>query len=72
MPKLHVIYDPHDRVEVPDPEVLKSLKLRIAVLSLSDDQDPNHIATRALEVAHILLKELRDERALPHSPQSPG
>lgn len=57
MPKLHVIYDPTDRLEVRS-EPIEACKLKVAMLSVSEDLEGSDIYALARKLAEMLLEQL--------------
>jgi hypothetical protein len=57
MPKLHVIYDPTDKLEVRS-EPIASCKLKVATLSVPDDLGSVDIYNLATRLAGLLLEQL--------------
>ncbi len=58
MPKLHIIYDPTDKLEVKH-EPIEMLGLKVAVLSVADDLEELDIYNLASKLAGMLLEQLR-------------
>lgn len=56
MPRLHVIYDPLDRVHMPSPEWIEKAQAKIAVIPLSDDPTELQMSVAVKMVAEHLLK----------------
>lgn len=59
MAKIHIIYDPNDRIEHKH-DRLKEMGIRVAVLSLGDDSFAN-IGATAETLACLLLDEVAKE-----------
>jgi hypothetical protein len=57
MPKLHVVYDPKDRV-IMNPEIEKQIECKSAYLSIPDDLDSIDIYNLAKRLAELLLEQL--------------
>ncbi len=57
MPKIHVIYDPTDKLEVRH-EPIEMLKLKVAVLSVNEDLENVDIYNLASKLAGMLLEQL--------------
>jgi hypothetical protein len=57
MPKLHVIYDPTDRLEVRS-EPIEMCQLKVAMLSVPEDLEGNDIHALARKLAELLLEQL--------------
>ncbi len=57
MPKLHVIYDPQDKV-VTMPEAEQRFGFKVAVLSVPDNLDDIDIYHLAKRLAELLLEQL--------------
>ena len=57
MPKLHIIYDPTDKL-ITTSEFNEKLKLKVAVLSVADDRPPEDIDSIAMQLASLLLQSL--------------
>ena len=57
MPKLHIIYDPTDKL-ITTSEFNEKLKLKVAVLSVADDLAPVDIDSVAMQLASLLLQSL--------------
>jgi hypothetical protein len=57
MPKLHVLYDPNDRVQH-SPEALKHFEIKVATLSTPKDLGSVDIYNLARRLAELLLEQL--------------
>ena len=57
MPKLHIIYDPTDKL-ITTSEFNEKLKLKVSVLSVADDLPPEDIDSVAMQLASLLLQSL--------------
>jgi hypothetical protein len=57
MPKIHVLYDPQDKV-VTMPEAEKMFGFKVAVLSVPDDLTSIDIYHLAKRLAELLLEQL--------------
>jgi hypothetical protein len=64
MASIHIIYDPHDRVES-NQEMEKALGLKVAKLSISEDLTPNEIKTYGNSLANMLMEQLYIDKGKP-------
>lgn len=55
MPKLHVIYDPTDKLQSHHPDLPKAIK--VAVIPIAEDVDPKDFAKLAAHIAELLLEQ---------------
>jgi hypothetical protein len=57
MPKLHIIYDPHDII-VPNPMAEKQMGCKVAIMSIPADLKAIDIYHQAKKLAELLLEQL--------------
>jgi hypothetical protein len=57
MPKLHIVYDPQDRIAM-DPAAAKTYGHKVAVLDVPDDLTSIDIYHLAKRLAELLLEQL--------------
>jgi len=62
MPKLHIIYDPHDKISS-NSDMDKQFDLKVATLSLMDDLSDDDIAQYAHKLMLLLLRQLTNGSA---------
>ena len=58
MAKLHIVYDPSDRLETSHPEMEKQLGLKVANLSLSGNLTNDELIEYARNLAIMLLEQV--------------
>jgi hypothetical protein len=59
MPKIHVIYDPSDRVETKlDRDFAEKFNVKVAVLSVDKEADRGHLEGVIVALATLLMKEV--------------
>lgn len=60
MPKLHLIYDPYDRIQT-SPEINQSTKVKVAVMNIEEDLNLAEIAYIGKELVRLLMTQLSPE-----------
>lgn len=58
MPKLHVVYDPQDRMVSAPQDADKRFGIKVAVLSIPEDIESVDIYNLARRLAELLLEQL--------------
>jgi len=58
MPRLHVIYDPQDKVVGAPPDLEQKFGIKVAVLSVPEDIKSVDIYNLARRLAELLLEQL--------------
>lgn len=58
MPRLHIIYDPTDKLQT-QPELENRFKLKTATLSISEELSNDEIADYVAELGTLLLEQVR-------------
>ena len=61
MPKLHVIYDPGDRLSH-DADMNKSIGLKVAIMSVSDTASDEDLKELTKKLAHELLFAFHEDK----------